>query len=139
MADGWSGSISHKGPFAVALAAELPGPVGVDVECIEPQDSWIQRKVFSDAERRRVECENIDVVRAAVTCFCIKEAVFKALNATIRRDLEFEDIDTFVRQSEQGLWKAVDVRLAERWPTVSAAILTEGDWMVASARCVSEE
>jgi 4'-phosphopantetheinyl transferase EntD len=129
---GWAGSISHKGPLVLALASSAPGAVGVDVECVEHRDGWLHRKVFSEAERKCLG--EAEPMKASVMLFSVKEAVFKALEAQEQKDLEFEDIETVLPALVPRNWLPVGVKLAGRTSCLKAAVIFDGDWMIAVAK-----
>jgi 4'-phosphopantetheinyl transferase EntD len=130
---GRSGSISHKGPFIVALAAATSGGVGVDLERVESRDIGLQRKVLTSAERERLLQDDQDATQSVVMHFSVKEAVYKALDPTDQQDLEFDDIETILPTATPRLWLPVDVRLPGRPLLVRAALLFDGDWIIATA------
>lgn len=130
---GRSGSISHKGPFIVALSAATSGGVGVDLERVESRDTGLQRKVLTSAERERLPHNDEDAAQAVVVHFSVKEAVYKALDPTDQQHLEFDDIETTFPTVTPRLWLPVDVRLPGRPLLVRAALLCDGEWIIATA------
>lgn len=90
---GFAGSISHKGPLTVALAAVAVPAVGIDLECVEENDQKLAMKVLTEAERSRMPL--VDEVRALyITAhFAVKEAIFKALRKEDQSTTDFEHIE----------------------------------------------
>jgi 4'-phosphopantetheinyl transferase EntD len=84
------GSLGHDELVAVAVVGSSAtfGGLGVDVEPAGPLDEELIPIVASPDERRAI---GDDPARAKLL-FCIKEAVFKAVNPRDRRFLEFEDV-----------------------------------------------
>lgn len=85
-------SISHKDDVAVACVGE--GPVGIDVERIEPRSDAMEALVFSDAERALVVDRPRD--EWLTRLWCAKEAVAKARGVGLGgrpRDFEVDAIE----------------------------------------------
>ena len=131
---GFAASLSHKGPLAVALAAKTAGGVGVDVDCASPRDLGLARKVLTRSERARVgDRDDQSAARFILAHFSVKEAVYKALLPEDQEDLEFDDIDVVVERLEEQVWVMLDTNLLNRATAVQAALLIDGDWVVAAA------
>ncbi|WP_437486748.1 4'-phosphopantetheinyl transferase superfamily protein [Sorangium sp. So ce1014] len=132
--EGLAGSVSHKDAVVVALAAQLTGGLGVDVECISERDASLERKVLTEAERSRLrECTDIPVAQYVTAHFSIKEAIYKALETKDQVDLEFDDIDVELATVTQQVWLMPAVKLLTRHSVVRTAILLDGDWVLAAA------
>jgi len=84
------GSLTHDDVVAAAVVAPaaLLGGIGVDVEAAEPLEEELLATVTAPGER---ELSADDPLRGKVL-FCVKEAVFKAVNPHDRRFLDFADI-----------------------------------------------
>ncbi len=90
---GFVGSISHKGPLAVALVAESgAGHVGVDLErAIAPRQD-IARRILTDREAAALP----DRGRAVTLRFAIKEAIYKAIDPYLQRYVGFTEVELVV-------------------------------------------
>ncbi|WP_437334273.1 4'-phosphopantetheinyl transferase family protein [Sorangium sp. So ce394] len=132
--EGLAGSVSHKGAVAVALAAQVRGGLGVDVECISERDASLERKVLTAAERARLrERTDISAAQYVTAHFSLKEAIYKALEPKEQMDLEFDDIDIQLVTLTQQVWLSPAVKLLTRQSVVRTGILLDGDWVLAAA------
>jgi 4'-phosphopantetheinyl transferase EntD len=90
------GSISHKDGLAVALAGRDDGwRVGVDLEDRRPSRQDISSHVLDDGERAALA--SLDEPRRAIEVlirFACKEAVYKALDPSLRRYICFTEVTT---------------------------------------------
>ena len=87
---GWVGSISHKGPLAVALVAPAgAGTIGVDLERAEAPRQDIARRVLTPREEAMLP----DRGPAVTLRFAIKEAVYKAIDPYVRRYVGFTEVE----------------------------------------------
>ncbi|MCS6851308.1 MAG: polyketide synthase dehydratase domain-containing protein [Gemmataceae bacterium] len=71
-------SLTHAGGMAAALAA-FDGPVGIDMELVEPRSAAFEGTAFDDEERRLLQTVNLTRDEAIARFWCAKEAVAKAL------------------------------------------------------------
>jgi phosphopantetheine--protein transferase-like protein len=96
------GSISHKDGLAVALASVEDGwRVGVDVELLRPSRHDIAPRVLDADERAALVGLDEAARRAEVLVrFALKEAVYKALDPSLRRYIGFHEVQT--RRDHQG-------------------------------------
>lgn len=108
-------SISHRGDWGLAAAAEAPGvQLGADLETVEERDAALVRQFFSEAEAKRVEAAG---ERRNTVVACIwsgKEAVLKALGLGLRHDTRDIVVGARVAVPEgiKGRWKGLEVTLA---------------------------
>ena len=91
---GFRGSISHKDSVAVALATPDEGwSVGIDVEIFEPERLSIARKVLRDDELGALEAlPEGHRWRDVLLRFSAKEAIYKAIDPTLRRYVTFKEV-----------------------------------------------
>ncbi len=84
---GWSGSISHKGGCAVAIAAPAAlGNLGIDMErAIAPRGD-IGARILTPREPAVVG-------KWLTRVFAIKEAVYKAVDPIVRRYVGFQEVE----------------------------------------------
>ncbi|MEA2700520.1 MAG: hypothetical protein QOI66_4791 [Myxococcales bacterium] len=96
------GSISHKDGLAVALASDDVGwRVGIDVELLRPSRHDIAPRVLDPDERAALVGLDQAARRAEVLVrFALKEAVYKALDPSLRRYIGFFEVQT--RRDEHG-------------------------------------
>ena len=89
---GLSGSISHKGTIAVAIASADFEGIGIDLERVDERDGVLERKVLTEIER--VALPSLGSLRTSfvTTHFSLKEAVYKASPSDDQEDMEFRDI-----------------------------------------------
>jgi 4'-phosphopantetheinyl transferase EntD len=87
---GWVGSVSHKGAVAAAIVAPSgTGWVGVDLErAVEPRAD-IARRILTPREQALLP----DRGRAVTLRFAIKEAIYKAIDPTLRRYVGFTEVE----------------------------------------------
>ena len=129
---GIAGSISHKGPLAMALAAQTPGGLGVDVEYVADGDITLENKVLTSAERR-TDSDLMPAQRVAVH-FAIKEAIYKALGADGQTTLEFDEIELDLPIRTTGNWTCGRAWITSRGGTcIQTAVIFDGEWIVAVA------
>jgi 4'-phosphopantetheinyl transferase EntD len=84
---GWSGSLSHKGELAAAIAAPADaGWVGIDLELAVASRQPIERRILTPREAR---ASGRDVTRV----FAIKEAIYKAIDPIVRRYVAFTEVE----------------------------------------------
>lgn len=84
---GWSGSISHKGACAIAIAAPAAlGNLGIDLErAIAPRGD-IGARILTPREPAVVG-------KWLTRVFAIKEAVYKAIDPIVRRYVGFQEVE----------------------------------------------
>jgi 4'-phosphopantetheinyl transferase len=106
---GWSVSISHSGPHALAACARHR--IGVDLEHIRPRDPAIARFLFAPDDRGLVDALPYDADAALILCWTLKEAVLKARRTGFRTSPK--DLHLSVT-AEQGA-AVVEVEGRSRW------------------------
>lgn len=137
---GFAGSISHKGPFTVAVATDEQVLMGVDVECSRPMDAKLAGKVLTAGEFRRFAFAALtpqDAGHFVVIHLAIKEAIFKATRPDQQLTLQFSDIEANVDPElldAQRLWVGVDATVSGVGTAVRAVIFLEQTWALAIAR-----
>jgi phosphopantetheine--protein transferase-like protein len=89
-----AGSISHKGPLALAMVAKRDqGTLGVDLEEYLPARPQIERKVLRPEEMEAVALLPEDRRWIAILIrFSIKEAIYKALDPYLQRYIGFDEV-----------------------------------------------
>lgn len=136
LAAGIVGSISHKGPLSVGLAAVGCQGVGVDVECAEEGDIRLSQKVLNSDELRVLETISEESVALlfVVLHFAVKEAVYKSFDPPVQEELDFDQIQLCLDPHDLGRqaeWLPVPVRLRSESANVTASILLDGKWLLA--------
>ncbi|MFO0591858.1 MAG: 4'-phosphopantetheinyl transferase superfamily protein [Polyangiaceae bacterium] len=129
---GTAGSISHKGPLVMALAASDAEGVGIDVDYADDQDVRLQCKVLTVKERVRLDLRGAGSLYV-VAHFSLKEAVYKALDPAHQQSLDFDDIEVSSLPLVSGQWRQVGVSVVGNPVLVKAAVLIDGNWVVAVA------
>jgi enterobactin synthetase component D len=133
--EGLAGSISHKGPLALALAAKTLGGVGVDIECVENSDTALERKVLTARERAGFgDRDGFSAALYVVTHFAMKEAIYKALRASEQSEVDFDTIELEIPPLSAQTWLLATAKLHVLPSTVRAAVLLDGEWVIAVAR-----
>ncbi len=91
------GSISHKGPMAVAMAARgQHGSLGVDLEDYGPPRLGIAPRVLTPAELASLHGFPDDRKWMSVLLrFSIKESIYKALDPYVRRYVGFHEAEVW--------------------------------------------
>jgi len=95
---GFAGSVSHKflnsHALAVALAArDADGSVGVDIEPLAPARPDIARLILTPEEAAEVAALPFPERWPAILLrFCLKEAIYKAVDPIWRQPLDFTDV-----------------------------------------------
>lgn len=100
---GFVGSISHKRPYAIALAALDDGWTrGVDLERRAPTATDIGRRILTDEERRDIAdlaatpttdgAPGLDYKLAVIRRFSVKEAIYKAIDPFVQRYVGFKEV-----------------------------------------------
>lgn len=93
--EGWSVSVSHKKPLAIAMVArDVDGTLGVDLEEPLPARPNIAERVLRPAELEEVA--DLDPARrwnAILLRFSMKEAIYKALDPYVRRYVGFKEAE----------------------------------------------
>lgn len=133
---GHSVSISHKAGFAVALITAVPGlTVGVDVEVPGARDGDLAAKVLTRAERDRSNASASPGV-LVLRLFSAKEAVYKAVDPLLRRNLEFSDVEILPVGQDGGFeYSGVRVRTKKPEPSLVVQVtwLQAGPFLVTTA------
>lgn len=107
----WHLSISHSGLEAVAAVAL--GPLGVDLERVQPRPDRVWRFVMGPEERAALKKLPIGADTAFTLAWALKESVLKARRTGLRMaprklrlHLGWEDRLARVRVGEQATWAA---------------------------------
>ena len=139
--DGAVGSISHKRPFAIALAARADGwTLGVDLEDQAPTSTDITRRVLTESERATLarlygDMTGLSYRLAVVRRFSIKEAIYKAIDPFVQRYVGFLEVS--LEGAEQDGDVVVHTHLdppPRRSLAIRARIVKYGDYFISSAR-----
>ncbi len=137
-------SVSHKAArdavVAVALVAPgATGPVGVDLEGLDPARPELARGVLSPSEALALEgAPATDRWPALLARFCLKEAAFKALDPLYPCDLDLREVSADPQPDGRATltwpprYPVSPRRLSARWEVV-------GRWMLATARVLPGE
>jgi 4'-phosphopantetheinyl transferase EntD len=93
MPDGMAGSISHKRTLAIALVARSRhGQLGLDLEDLSPERMGVAEKVLRPEELEELlELPPERQWTSLLLRFSLKEAVYKVLNPTLRRYIDFQE------------------------------------------------
>jgi 4'-phosphopantetheinyl transferase len=81
-------SLTHRGGFAACALAE-PGPVGIDLELVEPRSDAFVASYFTDDEQRTI---GEDRALLPNVLWSAKESVLKLLGDGLRRDVRDVEI-----------------------------------------------
>lgn len=131
---GFAGSISHKGPAALALAVRTADGVGIDIEFAEPKNAALAPKVLTTDERTRLgDYQGLAAAHYVVAHFALKEAIYKALTSSEQVVTDFESIELQVPMVNEVAWVDVPVQVATVQRPVSARLLVDGNWAIATA------
>lgn len=129
------GSIAHKDPIAVALAARSPDlRVGVDVELVARLPTLrLTSKILRADEDGLLQGGDVERARALLLAFSAKEAIYKAIDPFLRRYVGFHEVRL---QGDPGRY---EVELLLKTPErllVAARAFVAGDvvFAVANAR-----
>jgi 4'-phosphopantetheinyl transferase len=107
---GWDVSITDRAGWAVCV---LGGPVGCDLELVEPRSPAFVRDFLTEAEQRFVTARPAGDERdaAANLIWSAKESALKVLRTGLRRDTR--SVEVAVGDASRGCWAALSVRKAE--------------------------
>jgi len=126
------GSIGHKDPVAVALAA--PGDahrVGVDVELMRSVSTRLTSKILGAHEALELlRGTDEDKAFALLLAFSAKEAVYKAIDPFVRRYVGFHEVRLHGEPSRY----AVEPLFADVALEIDARSFRAGDVVIAVAR-----
>ena len=87
---GWVGSLSHKSARAAAIVAPAGGgQIGIDLELAAAPRQDIARRILTPREQAALP----DRGRAVTLRFAIKEAIYKAIDPTLRRYVGFLEVE----------------------------------------------
>lgn len=121
---GWSLTIAHSGPHAVAACA--PYLVGIDLEGIQPRDSGILDFLFHPWDRGIVESMPYGADAALVLCWALKESVLKARRSGFRTspkalqlDVEPDAERASIHVEGGEAWTVYYTRIDGYWATVA--------------------
>lgn len=129
------GSISHKGPLVVAVAARGSGGIGVDIECSECADESLIDRVLTAGERLALDHCDRDSPLTATLYFSAKEAIYKAMPARNQPGIDFAQIELSspLLASTRG-WMTASARVKSMDRAVQVAVFLDSDWIIAAAR-----
>ncbi len=87
---GWVGSVSHKDTRGIAIIAPASaGWVGIDLERAAASKQDIARRILTPLEQAQLP----DRGSAVTLRFAIKEAIYKAIDPTLRRYVGFTEVE----------------------------------------------
>lgn len=131
---GFSGSISHKGPIAVAVASDRPEGIGVDLEFAQPSDGRMANRILTTTESLNLGgLSDEQTAMVVARHFAAKEAVYKATPPSEQRDLEFGDIELVLGSKRGDEW--ISGTACVRGSTSCVVeLLFDGKWILAVAR-----
>jgi 4'-phosphopantetheinyl transferase EntD len=132
-------SVAHKavGSLVTAVALAAPasrGPVGIDLEALEPERLGLEAGILSAAELAALApIHGRERWQAVLTRFCLKEATFKALDPIAPCDLDLREVAAWPLPTGAATleWTALHAvppdRVSARWEIMSP-------WVLATAR-----
>ena len=111
---GWVGSVSHKGPRAAAIVAPAgAGSIGIDLELAAPPRLDIARRILTAREQSRLPA--LDRGRAVTLRFAIKEAIYKAIDPTLRRYVGFTEVELELEAERCTVTSALPFAIEVAW------------------------
>lgn len=130
---GWTGSVSHKGARAAAIAAPRDGRavaidgahVGLDLERAAPPKIDIGRRILTPREQAIVGGDG----RQVTLRFAIKEAIYKAVDPYLRRYVGFTEVELDLDGEACRVTSALPLAIEATWRE------HEGFWL-ATARAM---
>ena len=131
MPQGFVGSVSHKDTLAVALVARgQAAHIGVDLEPWLPERPKIARLVLTEAER--VALGESPAWRDLLLRFSLKEAIYKAIDPSLRRYVTFKEVEVTPRDDGSAtvnlmLTQGEQLEVEARWKS-------HHDYLITSAR-----
>jgi 4'-phosphopantetheinyl transferase EntD len=132
---GHFGSITHKGPFAVAAAGRVGDviSIGIDLEFdSEPEENALLARVCTERELSTAEClGQIGVTSPASLILCAKEALFKALNPLDREPRDLQDVE--LSFGPDGSFSVVAMEPPDRTRRVTGTFARRGDLLLSLA------
>lgn len=93
--DGVVGSISHSADFAVAVVGNSNcfGGLGIDIQRVEPKkEPRLFKKILTAKELYLLDLTKAEGIIEALKLFSIKEAIYKAFDPLVEKQLGFMDI-----------------------------------------------
>lgn len=109
---GWIGSVSHKGVRAAAIVAPADGTwVGLDLELAAPPRQDIARRILTPREQAALP----DRGPAVTLRFAIKEAIYKAIDPTLRRYVGFTEVELDVGEGTATVTSALPLAIEAAW------------------------
>jgi enterobactin synthetase component D len=134
---GLAGSISHKGPLTVAVAAISTLGIGIDVECAEDGDERLAGRVLTSRERSALaDLDNAGAALALAVHFAAKEAIYKAASAAEQPAIDFEDVELVTsppRLMKPREWVAATGQVRGMPVGMRVALFLDGRWVIAVA------
>lgn len=108
-------SLTDRAGWAVCLVSGRSGPVGCDLELVEPRSAGFVRDFLTDAEQALVAAAGSAQLRheMANLVWSAKESALKVLRTGLRRDTRSVEVRLTEPASTVGSWSALVVRTAE--------------------------
>lgn len=130
-----AGSISHKGPLALALVSSSTQAIGVDLEYAEEHDTRLSNRVLTKSERQRGKCLSpTEAARFVNWHFSAKEAIYKAAGQSLQERLDFLDIClTIPLATDRGVWHEVPTLVFGKRFRGRVGLFADGPWSIAYA------
>ena len=100
-------SISHREGLALAAVDDEGGPLGADLEYIEPRSAAFVRDWFTEREARHQDELSANLIWSA------KESALKARGVGLRLDTRAVEVELL--PAVDGLWQRLHVGGAEGW------------------------
>ena len=129
------GSIAHKDTTAVALVAVGErAHLGVDIEDIAPSTTDVSRHVLTPAELAALaQLTGIDRTEQVLLRFSLKEALYKAIDPTVRRYVGFQEVEV-TPHSDGTATISLSLKPGEGPFTVDAHYTRRGEAWLTSVR-----
>jgi 4'-phosphopantetheinyl transferase EntD len=132
----YTGSIAHKGRFAIAVVSKTVDAIsiGIDIEKFQPSDSRLTKRIASEKELDRGP--KISLLEKTTLIFSIKEAYFKYFSPIAQsRDLDFRDLE--IAWAEEPGAFAISL-LSDKFqkaglPSAAGSFLIQGDLLITTA------
>ncbi len=133
--EGFLGSITHCGVVAGALVARRRAyqGLGIDIEQAGTMDRDMARLICTPVELERIDAGNR--VNEERRIFACKEALYKCIWPSLRRYVDFQEVDIEIDPMEQRFVARRSARQDDlsRLPQVCGWVGVEGDLIVAAA------
>lgn len=123
-------SLTDRAGWAVCMVADRDGPVGCDLERVEPRSPGFVEDFLTEGERAHLAAlPEPDRAVTANLVWSAKESALKLLGTGLRRDTRTVEV-TVAPAAEPGAWARLAVRTSERgeqrgwWRREGAFVLT---------------